>query len=144
MVGVLPLGALSFFSRAPSFSPPWALYLLCIRAVVKTAEPDKWKLHKNEFDVYQKPNIRRSRFIRAFYDHINEYKDPDNYPDNDSFNAAAAAEPFSLVLEYMDVPLAKVDAEDNKRKLEFMKALFEAHLEGTWDMYKDGLIWTGT
>ena len=44
----------------------------------------------------------------------------------------------------MDVPLAKVDAEDNKGRPEFMKALFEAHLGGTRDMYEDGPIWTGT
>ena len=111
---------------------------------MKTAEPEKWTFLQNEFDAYQKPNIRNSRFIRALYDHINVYKDQANYENDDSFNAAAAAEPFGLILEYMDVPLSKVNTEHNKGRPEFMKALFEAHLRGTWDMYKDGLIWTGT
>jgi len=54
------------------------------------------------------------------------------------------AEPFALVLEYMDVTLEIVDVESNKRRPEFMKALYEAHLGGTRDMHKAGLMLTGT
>jgi hypothetical protein len=75
---------------------------------------------------------------------INDYKDRTSYNDDDSFNAVAVAKPFSLVLEYMDMPLVNANSEGNKGRPEFMKALFEGHLQGTWDMYQDGLIWTGT
>jgi len=143
-VSVLLLVALSFFSLAPFSSLPWALYSFRVRAIVKTAEPEAWPSLQTEFDAYQKPNIKGSPFIRAFYDHINEYKAREGYPDDDSFNAAAVAEPFALVLEYMDVTLENVDVESNKRRPEFMEALYEAHLRGTRDMHKAGLMLTGT
>src|SRR5215216_7063443 len=90
-----PLPVLTpFFSRAASVSSRRAFYSFYFKDVVKTAEPDMWPFLKSEFDAYQKPHIRRSPFIRAFYDHINEHKD-DKY--DDAFFATAAVKPSGLV-----------------------------------------------
>ncbi|CZS95451.1 hypothetical protein WAI453_011374 [Rhynchosporium graminicola] len=88
--------------------------------LIKTTTPERRKFLSQEHDVYCKPAISSSPFVRKLYDKISD--------------------PPCLVLEWMDQTLAEVPPETQFRNDALYKAIFEAGLHAVTALYDENLV----
>lgn len=88
--------------------------------------------------------ICQSRHIRSLYDEINQYVSENGFQGNTAaFEEAVQSNPYCLVLEYLDVPLSRLNPAKYKNNPVFMAALFKGMLGGVKDVGLTKNVWTG-
>lgn len=114
------------------------------RAIIKAATGRTQYELSREREAYDKRGIRQSRNIRTLYDEINQYINEDDFHGNTAaLEEAVQSKPYSLVVEYLDVPLDILDPAKYKNSPSFMAALFKGTLGGVKDIGSTGNVWTG-
>lgn len=117
---------------------------MSFRAIIKTATAKRQKWLRREREAYEKRAIYQSRHIRSLYNEINEYIGEKGFDGNTAaFGEAVQSNPYSLVLEHLEVPLSALDPAKYGNDPVFMAALFQGMLGGVKDVGLTNNVWTG-